>query len=211
MGYPQLLKPLQMPNTDEARYLLIRLCLRKQDKWHRIDQLKYQQEIGDPASVTKAIKELCDDGHTNEEPEEVKREETEIIDLTLDDDEEDEQMSCIMSAPVVMPTTGQEPQDTGLSQTPSFDIVDTGQLALAEDETRMTIHELLECLNADELKKFAKQMKQKLTGTVRFLIIPVVRPSHLKYVFGCVASVFSNCFAGRFVHPEHAQLSCYFV
>lgn len=173
MGFLQLLKPLQMPTTDEARYLLIRLCLRKQDKWHRIDQLKYQREIGDPASITKAIKELCDDGHTNEEPEEeVKGEETEIIDLTLDDDEEDEQMSCVTPAPVAMPIAGQEPQYTGLSQTPSFDIVDTGQLA--EDEKRMTIHELLECLNADELKKFAKQMKLKLTGTVRFLIIPVV-------------------------------------
>jgi hypothetical protein len=76
----------------------------------------------------------------------MKQEETEIIDLTLDD-EEDEPRSSFTAAPVLTPKAEEYPEDPG-------------------DETKMTICELLECLSADELKKFAKQMKLKLNGTV---------------------------------------------
>jgi Fanconi-associated nuclease 1 len=95
----------------------------------------------------------------------MKQEETEIIDLTLDD-EEDEPRSSFTAAPVLTPKAEEYPEDPGLSQASSSDVLATGLFALAEDETKMTICELLECLSADELKKFAKQMKLKLNGTV---------------------------------------------
>jgi hypothetical protein len=153
-------------NVEEARYLLVRLCLRKEDKWHRLDQLKYQRDIGDPAKIKQAIRELCNDGSVHEEPseQEVKQGEPEIIDLTLDD-EDDEPQSISTAAPVQTLIVEEESEEPGLSQA-SSDVVDPGPLALAEDETKMENRELLECLNADELKKFAKQMKLKLNGTV---------------------------------------------
>lgn len=42
---------------DDARYLFIRLCLRKSNKWHRLSSLKYQHELGD--RMPEAIRELC--------------------------------------------------------------------------------------------------------------------------------------------------------
>ena len=42
---------------DHARYLLVRLCLRKTDKWHRLGALKYEGELGD--NIRQAIAELC--------------------------------------------------------------------------------------------------------------------------------------------------------
>lgn len=42
---------------DHARYLLVRLCLRKTDKWHRLSALKYEGELGD--NIRQAIAELC--------------------------------------------------------------------------------------------------------------------------------------------------------
>jgi Fanconi-associated nuclease 1 len=167
---------VRISNLDEARYLLVRLCLRKEEKWHRLDQLKYQREIGDPAKIKQAIRQLCDDGEVHEvtSEQEVKREETEIIDLTLDDEDEEPQTNST-AAPVLTSKVEEQPERADLSQTSSSDILDPGPLALAEDETKMTIRELLECLNADELKKFAKQMKLKLTSTVRlYHSIPVV-------------------------------------
>ena len=158
---------LKICNVDEARYLLVRLCLRKEDKWHRLDQLKYQREIGDPAKITNAIRQLCND-HEAPKTQEVNQEETEIIDLTLDD-EEDEPQTKFTAAPVLTPKVEEHPEDANLSQASSSDVQDTN---LAEDETKMTLRELLECLNAVELKKFAKQMKLKLTGTVYLFSIP---------------------------------------
>ncbi|KAH9928150.1 VRR-NUC domain-containing protein [Fomitopsis serialis] len=40
-----------------ARYLLVRLCLRKADKWHRLSALKYERELGN--NIRQAIGELC--------------------------------------------------------------------------------------------------------------------------------------------------------
>ena len=42
---------------DHARYLLVRLCLRKTDKWHRLSALRYEGELGD--NIRQAIAELC--------------------------------------------------------------------------------------------------------------------------------------------------------
>ncbi|TFY60075.1 hypothetical protein EVJ58_g5377 [Rhodofomes roseus] len=45
-----------------ARYLLVRLCLRKADKWHRLSALKYEGELGN--NVRPAIAELCGKAHS---------------------------------------------------------------------------------------------------------------------------------------------------
>lgn len=46
-------------HVDAARYLLVRLALRKRDKWHRLSALKYERELGDPRCIVEAIDELC--------------------------------------------------------------------------------------------------------------------------------------------------------
>ncbi|OBZ69277.1 hypothetical protein A0H81_10733 [Grifola frondosa] len=78
--------------TYNARYLLLRLCLRKTDKWHRLGALHYEQELGD--AIPTAIQELCSSRGllcANEE-EDIKpkskdnvKVKQEVIDLTLDD------------------------------------------------------------------------------------------------------------------------------
>ena len=90
--------------------------------------------------------------------------ETEIIDFTLDD-EDDEPQSISTATPVQMLIIEEEPEEPGLSQG-SSDVVDPGPVALAEDETKMGNRELLKCLNVDELNKLVKQMKLKLNSTV---------------------------------------------
>lgn len=87
----------------------------------------------------------------------------EIIDLTSDQYEEPHSDLIPSSAPT--PKLEERREDGDLSQN-SSDILDTGQFYLAEDESKMTIRELLECLTADELKKLTKQMKLKLTANV---------------------------------------------
>lgn len=44
-------------SIDHARYLLVRLCLRKTDKWHRLSSIKYEGELGD--NIRQATAELC--------------------------------------------------------------------------------------------------------------------------------------------------------
>jgi hypothetical protein len=89
------------------------------------------------------------------------------------DEDDDEGQSNFAAAPVLTPKAeDQQSADTDLSQASSSGTLDAGQFALAEDETKMTICELLECLSLDDLKKFAKQMKLKLNGNVCLFIIP---------------------------------------
>jgi Fanconi-associated nuclease 1 len=150
-------------NSDQARYLLIRLCLRKENKWHRLDQLKYQQEIGDKSNIVKAIKELCGgrDNDTETQQVEVKQEERDIIDLTLDDDEESAPVAPkVEEAPPVEEQPSAGPSRTSLTKNSDARIV------FAEDESQITLPELLNCLSVDELKKLGKQLKLKVNLNV---------------------------------------------
>ena len=110
----------------DAQYLLVRLCLRKEDKWHRLSDLKYEKQIGSGDAIRKAIDELCfPQGASSDDPIEDEFEGREIIDLTSDDE----------------PTA-----------------------EFAEDDSAMTMKDLLGCLTLDELKDLAKQFKVKTKG-----------------------------------------------
>jgi hypothetical protein len=70
--------PLRVP--DRARFLLVRLILRKQDKIHRLSKLKFQSELG--PHIPDAIRELCRGQKVR-----AKVKEREIIDLTGEEDD----------------------------------------------------------------------------------------------------------------------------
>ncbi|EGN95749.1 hypothetical protein SERLA73DRAFT_76815 [Serpula lacrymans var. lacrymans S7.3] len=131
-----------------ARYLIIRLLLRRPDKWHRLDSLKYQAELGTRANIIDAIKELC----KFDEEVEIKAEEQEVIDLTLDDYDTYSPPSLPQVQAQAGPSTCAEVKD----EPPEPDLT-----VLAEDESKMDLRCLLECLTVDELKSFAKDMKVK--------------------------------------------------
>ncbi|OCH92080.1 hypothetical protein OBBRIDRAFT_886490 [Obba rivulosa] len=170
--------------SHEARYLLIRLCLRKSNKWHRLESLKYQRELGD--GIANAIRELsqtfttplgtslpgaepCKDvkveGIKTEFP--VKEEEKEVIDLTLDEDCKPEPgPSCLP----LMPPWHQRVLDKSSNDWSS---------SFADDETAASLQELLECLKVDELKKMVKDLKLKPSGSKRdCLVDDILRSSN---------------------------------
>lgn len=134
--------------TDPARYLFIRLCLRKEDKWHRLVSLRYEKEIGPSKNIIKAINELCSDSsnptdQATSEQKGVKHEEPDCIDLTLDEDEP--LLPKAEESALLLKRTKEEARPPAI--------------LFAEDESRMSTRELLECLALDELKNLSKQMK----------------------------------------------------
>ena len=142
--------------VDPAKYLLIRLCLRKPGKWHRLSSLRYQQELGE--NIAMALEMLCISSkpYTVEEHA-VKQEEREIIDLTLDD----VQMQDAMKPPPT-PFWEQPEGEAGPSSIKIEDISEQpcGDLSFfAQDHNHAGLHELLECLSLEELRQLAKDMK----------------------------------------------------
>lgn len=178
--------------VDPARYLFIRLCLRKENKWHRLDQLKYQQEIGDNVNIIKAISELCgqpvDEGPMARQ-EGVKQEDVVTIDLTLDGDDDE-------STTIALKT-----EENSRASTPKFTPTNSDPLlAFAEDETTMALPELLACLSVDELKKLGKQMKLKINLNVCAFSFS---PSVTSHLIIRAAIVFNSGFAQYVVNAEH--------
>ncbi|EMD38241.1 hypothetical protein CERSUDRAFT_93772 [Gelatoporia subvermispora B] len=163
--------------TREAGYLLIRLCLRKSNKWHRLGNLNYQRELGD--GIVDAIQELCrifpvplstglpeieqhqDVKHeniTNERS--VKVEEREIIDLTSDDKD------CKPE------TDSSDPLSSTPSQHQALDkSAHEWSRSFADDETSASLEELLDCLKLEELKTLTKDLKLKPSGSRRDCLV----------------------------------------
>ncbi|KAF8503697.1 VRR-NUC domain-containing protein [Russula emetica] len=137
-----------------AKYLLIRLCLRKSGKWHRLNSLKYQHELGE--EIAPALETLCVYSRqylTEERP--IKQEEREIIDLTLD--ELDTMKPSFHLSEQSMTEAGPSSikiEDLSLSEQPCGDLS-----FFAQDHTHAELSELLECLNLEELRRLAKDMK----------------------------------------------------
>ncbi|KAI9460027.1 VRR-NUC domain-containing protein [Russula earlei] len=136
-----------------AKYLLIRLCLRKPGKWHRLSSLKYQHELGE--NITTAIQLLCVcPKQCFPEKHVLKQEKPEIIDLTLDEMEITKPPPALFSE---RPKTESGPSSVkieGISEHPCGDLS-----FFAQDESNAELHELLDCLSMDELKQLAKDMK----------------------------------------------------
>lgn len=135
---------------------MVKLLLRKQDTWHRLDTLKYERELGSVSAIVNAIDELCQvtpgisDVVRKEEPEEQG-----IVDLTMDESvthlqqEQDKPASVDAEAPE--PSSRNRP------------------LTLARSEREMDLKSLLECLRVDELRAVAKQLKLKTNQKVSLL------------------------------------------
>ncbi|KAF9246229.1 VRR-NUC domain-containing protein [Melanogaster broomeanus] len=123
--------------SQNARFLMVKLLLRKQDTWHRLDTLKYQDELGSVSAIIDAIDELCPVGpeSLNDLEEEEMIEEREVIDLTMDNDPD----TFTVTTPV----------EAGASETSS----ECRTLVLARSEREMDLETLLDCLRTDELKK----------------------------------------------------------
>lgn len=138
---------------DAAKYLLIRLCLRKSGKWHRLNSLKYQHELGE--EIATALETLCiypkqclTEGHP------IKQEEREIIDLTLDEIDTTEPSFPLSQSTAEAGPSSIKLEDLSLSEQPCGDLS-----FFAQDHTHAELSELLGCLSLEELRRVAKDMK----------------------------------------------------
>ena len=159
-------------HIDAAKYLLIRLCLRKPGKWHRLSSLRYQHELGE--EITTVLETLCvHPKHDFTTEHAIKQEEREIIDLTLDEVE----LPITMEPPA--PLGGRPKAEAGPSSLKIEDISEQscGSLSFfVQDHTYAELPELLECLSLEELKQLAKGMKIRNTNlNVSYLSILVLR------------------------------------
>jgi Fanconi-associated nuclease 1 len=157
-------------HIDAAKYLLIRLCLRKSGKWHRLNSLKYQHELG--VEIESAIETLCVYPRqylTEERP--IKQGEREIIDLTLD--EIDTMKPSFPLPEQSMTKAGPSSiklEDLSLSEQPCEDLS-----FFAKDHTHAELSELLACLSLEELRRLGKDMKIRSFGlNVSNLSIPLL-------------------------------------
>lgn len=170
------------PATDAAKFLLVRLCLRKADKWFRLNDLKakYFRELGE--NILKAIEELVG----NQEPEYI----------VVSDDEETpaeakvklegshvkletkvEEVAVSIAFDAGGSSIKLEPPQAGPSTRPN----DSDRVLLVDGDDSISDRELLECLNVDELRDLAKSMKVKFKkDNVSWNSI---RPHKLKLIF----------------------------
>ena len=172
---PSIKHSTTLPFVDSAKYLLIRLSLRKQDKWHRLSSLKYQAEIGDKTS--DAATELCNAScrskpvvlpivkkEVEDQTPYVKQEDLDVIDLTAHADFD------IFPRKELPPVVKLEDEaikselDFREDLEPSPPDDDLNLDIFAEDESKMDLSELLACLTLEELRDVAKQLKLKTTG-----------------------------------------------
>jgi fanconi-associated nuclease 1 len=131
-------------DTDEARYLFVRLCLRKSDQWIKLADLKYQKELGE--LIVPAIRELCSHAPLKSA---VKIEERDdIIDLSSS---QDEQVQCTVVCPIIL-SSRYQPSFTVSCPEPDHSI-------FADDESRASLRDLLECLKTDELRDIVRIMR----------------------------------------------------
>lgn len=142
-------------SVDPAKYLFIRLSLRKTDQWLKLADLRYESELGQ-AGIVEAMKELCRAPkqpstqivasthlhvHANEGPE--------IIDLTIDEEE-------AAVVPIGLgdqhPPMKSETEGEMQERKPDYTCMAHG----IDDADNL---DLLYCLNMDDLRDLIKKMK----------------------------------------------------
>lgn len=139
-----------MSLTDDARYLFVRLCLRKADRWLKLADLKYQRELGD--GIRAAMEQLCQDNTTTPsppKPSEAIEQKKNFVDLTLEEEDVKPKLEDLMTADL-------ERNLLGLASTEKPDY---SRFAMCERHA--DARDLLECLTVDELRDVAKTMKLK--------------------------------------------------
>lgn len=147
--------PIVVPNSrpDEAKYLLLRLSLRKEGKWHSFSGLdaSYHADLG--PRLRSAMRELS--GLTpavleDDKPRVSRKCQPTVIDLTLDDDDYDgTAVHTSQQDPTVLP-----PTDEVSSAITEASIAHV----FAHGETSAELPDLLQCLNKDQLKVVATQL-----------------------------------------------------
>ncbi|KAG9128348.1 hypothetical protein FRC07_000461 [Ceratobasidium sp. 392] len=166
----ELLHQIQSVNAMQ-QFLIARLVQRKRGKWHRIDHLlssyqhdlvKYLQipEVDTPRKLAETLVGLCTNWRTQDGPVLATSDVKDVIDLTLDSDDEDED-----TAPKAKSVVTDKPPtlvSSGVSSS-SEPII----CSFAEDTNSATPAQLLECLTLDELKLMAKRLKVARTKQTR--------------------------------------------
>lgn len=133
---------------------MVKLLLRKQETWHRLDALNYERELGSTPAIVAAIDELCRVGSGPSGVVE-EAEEREAVDLTMDES---------------VANLQQEQSKLAIVNAESLEPSENRPLALARSEREMDLKSLLECLKVDELKDVAKQLKLKANQRVSLLL-----------------------------------------
>ncbi|KAJ2927884.1 hypothetical protein H1R20_g9205, partial [Candolleomyces eurysporus] len=169
-----------------TRYCLVRMLLLKPNHWYPVTAFeKWKREVG-PEGILPSMEPLCRPVTEFLSPEStpVKQEEAEpegqrnIIDLTLDSDDEDVKPNLAFlnnTVPVAGPSKQSEPPDDidPFRRVLQANPKDANLDYFCEDESVMTIEELLNRMTVDQLKALAKQNK----------CIPKVRkPKKIDYV-----------------------------
>lgn len=149
-----------------ARFLMVRLLLRKPDTWNRLDSLKYQHELGGHEAIIAAVDEICQNQPRSPDKMQDMSATREIIDLTVE---------CEHGETVESALDHNEARSSKTSVLDSMDV--SKSVVLAEDENQMDLEALLDCLKADELKTIARQLqlKPKGKGKKQELIASVLR------------------------------------
>ena len=201
-------------DVDNARYLLIRLSLRKLNKWHRLSSLKYHSEMGDTDCITSAIRELSwnaeEQARIDAKSKEMKMEkEIEIIDLTLDEDDDDGPIPPHFPVDNLQPeasTSSAVLVDSQPTPTVVLDAEFNRELGttFADDESKMSLQELLGCLTTAELRDLARQVnlektKSNLNVCMGFIPELVHLPDFLQA--SCPDSDFYGLFLDTNVNP----------
>ncbi|KAF9068946.1 hypothetical protein BDP27DRAFT_1294387 [Rhodocollybia butyracea] len=164
-----------------SRYILIRLSLRKVGKYHTSLQ-KYVSEVGEQG-IKVAREEICrpvDDileraqNVKVEEEDKMKVEETEVIDLTSDDEG--------------------EPSTSGCAQPEQPGVVQQDLSFLCENESRMTLDQALERLDVPALKDLMKECRVKPKSNTKDAMIRALR-SHARSQ-GSIATMFKKKTSG---------------
>ncbi|KJA24271.1 hypothetical protein HYPSUDRAFT_200765 [Hypholoma sublateritium FD-334 SS-4] len=163
-----------------SRYCLVRLVLRKANAWHPITSLSSFEKRLTKDEILGALSELCKPTVSlfNEEtPVSIKEEDKvlevkkelglEVIDLTLDKDEEDvKPMLTETSPPVYSETSFTQDHASATDMNPLQAIIHSnpGIMNLdyfCQDETTMTLEEILFKLTNPQLQELVKRMKCK--------------------------------------------------
>ncbi|KAJ6631580.1 VRR-NUC domain-containing protein [Mycena sp. CBHHK59/15] len=142
-----------------ARFVLMRLIMRKPGQWYRISSLqKYVIEVGEEG-LLQALLGLCKPFATLADPMDVDEEDDGIIDLTLDSDDEEDVRAP--TQPVAGPSNPCQ-DGPNLIQDPPVRLD-----YFCQGESDMSLLEGLRSLNVDEIKKICKVMKVKHVKLVK--------------------------------------------
>ncbi|KAG6816690.1 hypothetical protein H0H87_003778 [Tephrocybe sp. NHM501043] len=167
-----------------SRYCLIRLILRKTNCWYTVKSMeKFKNEVGEHG-LDSAIESLCRSLNNEAQVEqkvqkeptlEVSMPKVELIDLTLDSDDEEETVLGPFNAEVGLSSVRKDldikPSLDALLQSSDSQPYEPNFGFFLEDETSMDLKELLNRLNNEQLRELVKETKTKPDRMVKPMII----------------------------------------